>query len=556
MARSAPSPFHSLAWPSAARWLLASILVPAVGLMLSACGGGGSGEAPETFIFARGSDAERLDPADVDDGESVDTMMPVFEGLVRFRPGTLEVEPWLAESYSISNDGLVYTFRIRPGIRFHDGVPLDAETAAFSFRRQMDPGHPAHFESASFPYWRDFYSMIETVDTPEPMTLRLRLSEPNAPLLRSLAAFPVWLVSPGSFEAFGERMARHPVGTGPYRFVEWRPNEAVILERNADYWGPFEPGFERLVLRVIPDNTSRLLELRSGSVHGINGIQPAEAQSLSRDPRFTVYREPGMNVGYLAMSALSPKMQAVELRRAIALAIDKEAVVRLALDGHGAVANYPLPPGLPGYPDEGGEVPLRHDPEAARAILEAHPELTGQTLTLATTSAPRPYFPDPVRVASLVRSDLEAIGLKVRIETREWNSHLERVRRGDFDLGLLGWNGDNGDTDNFLGIFFGSWAAEVGAATNIAFYQNPQMDALLVEARETVDEAERARLYREALALWERDIPLVPLVHGDQIVALRSEVTNFTLLKNSNLDLGPVGWKTPQKGNPAAGSAE
>ncbi len=519
-------------------------------VLLAGCGKreGDSGAAPNAFIFARGADAQKLDPADVDDGESVNSLAQVCEGLVGFKQGTLEVVPVLAESYEISPDGLAYTFHLREGVRFHDGTPLNAETARFSFDRQMDPDHPAHFETASFQYWQNLYSAIESLETVDPMTLRFHLSEPNAGLLGALASFPAWLVSPGAFEKYGQEMIFHPVGTGPYRFLEWRPSEAILYERNPDYWGQ-AAGFERLVLRSIPLNTSRLSELLAGNLHGLDGIQPSELSDIQTDPRFQILHAPGMNIGYLAFSQLSGRMQDPELRRAVAMAIDRENLVRLALDGYGTVAAYPAPKGYLGIPDDAG--PVRFDPEAAKALVAAHPEWTEQPITLATFGQPRMYFPDPQRFASLIRNDLEQAGFRVEIINREFKSHLHTTRRGEFEMALLGWIADTPDPDNFLSTFLHSKAAAVGSATNISFYRNPEMDTLLDDALTRTDPAARAALYRQALDLWARDLPLVPLVQADQIVVLDRHIGGYKLSPTGNHFFGPAYWKTDDNGQAA-----
>ncbi|HKJ91497.1 MAG TPA: ABC transporter substrate-binding protein, partial [Oceanipulchritudo sp.] len=530
---------------SGVRGVFPTLLPACLALFLSGCGGGEEGDeraAPETFIFARGADAQKLDPADVDDGESVNTMAQVFEGLLAFKPGTLEVEPRLAESWEISPDGLTYTFILREGIRFHDGTPLNAESARYSFDRQMDPAHPAHFPGASFQYWRNLFSDIERIETVGPMTLRFHLSEPNAGLLSAFASFPAWLVSPGAVERFGQDMAFNPVGTGPYRFVDWRPNEAVLFERNPDYWRTgAEAGFERLVLRSIPLNSSRMSELLAGNIHGLDGIQPSELSDLEGDARFRIHRASGMNVGYLAFSGLSERLGNVRLRETIAMAIDRESLVDLALDGYGQVAAYPAPTGFTGIPEDRG--PLRYDPETARRRVGEHPEWTEQPLRLATFGQPRMYFPDPQRIASLIRNDLEAVGFQVEIINREFKSHLHTTRRGDFELALLGWIADTPDPDNFLGTFFHSEAAVVGSATNISFYRDAEMDALLDAAISTTEEAGRAALYERVLDLWAKDLPLVPLVQADQITVLDARIGGYVLSPSGNHFFGPVAWE-------------
>ena len=513
--------------------------------LLAACGGSEEGQdiaaKPSAFIFGRGADAQKLDPADIDDGESVNTLAQILEGLVGFRAGTLEVEPRLAERYEISEDGLRYTFFLREGVRFHDGTPFNAETARFSFDRQMDPEHPAHFDEASFQYWQNLFSDVERLETVDAMTLRFHLRQPNAGILGAFASFPAWLVSPEAFAKHGEQMIYHPVGTGPYRFVNWRPNEAVLFEANPDYWGEPEPGFPRMVMRSIPLNSSRLSALKSGGLHGLDGVQPAELQDLRGNPRFRILHEPGMNVGYLAFSLLKERLRDPELRRAVALAIDRENLVQLALGGYGRPAAYPAPPEFLGIPRDEG--PLRHEPGAAAELVAAHPEWSAQPLRLATFGQPRMYFPDPQRIASLIRSDLEAVGFDVEILNREFKSHLHRTRKGDYELALLGWIADTPDPDNFLRTFFHSDAAVKGSATNISFYRSEKMDRLLDEAVRLTEAEERSALYEEALALWAKDLPLIPLLQGDQITVLDARISGYRLSPTGNHFFGGVEWR-------------
>lgn len=523
------------------RFLTPLLVALAAGLLFGCGRKDSEGEAPRTFIFARGSDAQKLDPADVDDGESVNTLYQICEGLVRFKSGTLEIEPCLASAYSISPDGLTYRFDLREGVTFHDGTPLTAEAALFSFRRQMEEDHPGHLPGANFQYWRFLYQDVASVETDGPMTVVFQLHQPNASLLNSLAIFPAFLVSPTALETYGEEFQRNPIGTGPYRFVSWEPNEAIIMERNPDYWDAAnQPKFDRLVLRVVPDNTVRLLELRSGRVHGLDGLQPAEIVFLDTDQGYTVHQQPGLNVGYMSFNLDQPKYQDPEVREAIAMAINRTELAMVALDGAGRPASYPIPPGFLGEPRIAD--PVQRDADRAREILARHPEVLAEPIKLQVMSAPRQYYPDPVKVASFIRSELEAVGLQVEIVSKDFKSHLADLRAFDYDLALIGWVGDNGDTDNFLGILLGSWAAVKGSATNFSNYRNAEMDELLLAARAETDRDERQRLYEESLALWRRDLPIIPLIHGDNIVVMRSEVTGFELQLIGDLRLGPVGW--------------
>ncbi|MBC2606460.1 ABC transporter substrate-binding protein [Pelagicoccus albus] len=522
---------------------LLALCLACLSLLFVGCGSksDSSQSSAKVFIFARGSDAQKLDPADIDDGESVNTLTQMFEGLVRFKSGTLEVEPFLAESYSISEDGLIYDFKIRPGVTFHDGTPLDAEAAAFSFLRQMDSSHPAHLPEAAFSYWNYLYQDVASVEAAGPMDLRITLSQPNASMLRSLAIFPAWLISPKAFETYGSQMQRHPVGTGPYRLVEWRPNEAIVMERNPNYWGE-APAFERLILKVVPDNTTRLLQLKSGAVQGMDGLQPTEVASLREDPNLTVYEEGGLNVGYLAYNQDSSRVSIPEVREALSLAVDRESFAAVALEGAGRPAKFPLPEGFLGYPENGSGIP--YDPDRARELIGPFKELfVDKPLEILVMNAPRPYLPDPVTAATFIKGQFEAIGVPTKVVSVDFKTQLDLLRNGEFEIGMIGWVGDNGDTDNFLSVFFGSWAAEKGTATNYSFYRNDEMDRLLLTARKTVDSKKREELYGEVLDLWMRDIPLLPLCHGDNIVVLSSDYEGFKLQKIGDLRLSELSLK-------------
>ncbi len=520
------------------KFVLSSFLL-VLALVLAGCGGSDSASSARssTLVFSRGSDAQKLDPADVDDGESVKTLNQICEGLLRFKPGTLEIEPWLAESYSVSDDGLTITFQIREGVMFHDGTALTAETAKFSFQRQMDKDHTGHLPGAIFQYWNYLYSDIISAEATAPMILEMKLSHPNATILFSLAAFPAYLISPQSLDDYGHDLVQNPVGTGPYQFVSWEPNQAIILEKFENYWG--EPaGFDRLVIKSVPENAVRLLDLKAGKTQGLDGLQPAEVQPLIEDPRFEVFHEPGMNVSYLAINQTAERLAEPEIREAIYMAIDREKLVRVALDGLGQVAHFPMAKGMLGEPKVFDPVPF--NPEAARAILARYADRWTEPISISVMNAPRLYAPDPVNMTSLIREDLKQVGLTVEVEVRDFKNHLHHTRNGRHELGFLGWMGDNGDPDNFLSIHLASWAAEMGGATNIAFYKNDEMDRLLIEGRKARVLAERQHIYEEALALWRKDLPLLPLVHGESIVVLRSDLEGFTLSKTGDIYLGPV----------------
>jgi peptide/nickel transport system substrate-binding protein len=439
--------------------------------------------------------------------------------LVRFKPGTTEIEPCLATSWTISPDGLIYTFTLRTGVHFHDGTLLDAQAAAFSFLRQMDKTHPAHFPNATFAYWSAMYSMVETVKVVDADTLQLQLKEPHAPFLANLVIFPAYLVSPKITDQ------RHPIGTGPFRFVDWVPNEKIILEANADHWdGP--PAIRHLVFKVVPDSATRLVQLQTGEIQAMDGIDPNDLPVIGRDKSLTLITGPGLNVCYLAFNCEKPPLTDRNLRRAIAAAINKRDLVDIVHRGAAVVAKNPLPPFISGYNDSILENFL------AASIRYVPPD---HSLKLHVMTNPRPYLPNPLRAAEMIKADLEKAGIPVEIVLNEWGAHLSRTSHGEHEMALLGWVGDNGDADNFLYVLLDKDTATLGSALNVCFWKNDAYHDLMIAARRELDPGKRAALYRKAQEIIFDEVPMVPLAHAKSLAACRANIEGLKFEVNGDI---------------------
>jgi len=464
---------------------------------------------PPTLIFARGADSQKLDPADVDDGESIKVLVNISQGLVRFKHGSTDVEPCLATSWTISPDGLTYTFKIREGVHFHDGTPLDAQAAAFSFLRQMDKSNPAHLPDASFAYWSAMFNMITAVEVVDPMTLRLRLREPHAPLLASLCIPAAHLISPKFIDQ------RHPVGTGPFRFVEWVPNERIVLEANPDYWEG-KPKTERLVFKVVPDSATRLIQLQTGQIHAMDGIDPNSLSIIRADKSLALITAPGLNVAYLAFNCQKPPFDNKDLRCLIASAIHKKDIIDDVYRGAAIVAKNPLPPFVAGYNDAIRETRYH---ETDKAFIPP-----SRPIRLEVMTNPRPYLPNPLRAAEMIKADIEKTGIKVEIVPNEWGTHLDRTHHGEHEMALMGWVGDTGDADNFLYVLLDKDTAIVGSALNISFWKNDAYHDLMIAARRELQTDKRAGLYRKAQEIIYEEAPMVPLAHAESLMTCRANV--------------------------------
>ncbi|MBZ0269285.1 ABC transporter substrate-binding protein [bacterium] len=483
-----------------------------------------------TLIYGRGMDAVGLDPAHESDGESFKVCDNLYEGLVRFADDGTKVEPALATSWQTTADGRTWTFRLREGVTFHCGDPLDAAAVVYTFERQWGAAperHPDYGVGGPYPFWGylGMDDILESVEAVEPGAVRFRLKEPSAPFLSNLACNFATIVCPSDAHEHGQEFFRNPCGTGPFRFVAWKRADRIELARYYGYWG-FAPYLEGIVFRSIPENSTRFFELLSGSIQMMDGIPPDDVQAIRKNRSLKLLGEPGMNIAYLAMNLDHEPLGNVLVRRAVAHAIDRNAIVDGLYAGLADAALGPVPPNVFGADPEPEDYP--YDQERARALLAEAGYPEGFETTLWAMSGPRPYMPQPLRLAQVIQADLAAVGIHARIVSYEWGTYLDRVHRGHHDMALLGWQADNGDPDNFLFVHFDKSAA-LPPAGNISFYRDEQVHELLVQGQRTVDPAARVPLYVEAQRIIHRDAPWVPLVHTMELSAMRRGVDGYRL---------------------------
>lgn len=483
---------------------------------------------PHTLVIGRPSDAISLDPALPTDNESAEVIFQVYDTLVEWEPGTSTVAPGLATSWQVDDSGTVWSFELASGVRFHDGTPFDADAVVFSFERQRDPLHPYYRDD--FQYWPNSFKNIQRVEKVDADTVRITIERPYSPFLANMAMFPVSIVSPSAVAAWGkEDYGEHPVGTGPFVFDTWEPGERIVLRRNDDYWRRDRvPSLERLVFETIEDPRQRLIALESGAIDLAVSILPDELQFVELHPGLVLHETPANNVAYLAMNMDHPALRAVEVRRAISHAINKDPIVQLAFQRTATVAEGPLPPSMWGHHKPRTTYP--YDPAAARQLL-AQAQAAGTwdpatVLVFYVPSTPRPYLPAPDRVARAIQANLAEIGIQTRIELNPFVKHLDHTRNGDHDLCLLGWVGDNGDPDNFLQQLDRENTV-IGSAINVAFYRDALVHQLLVQAQEAGDRLERERLYARVQEQIADDVPWVPLAHSQVALAARDDVTGL-----------------------------
>jgi peptide/nickel transport system substrate-binding protein len=509
----------------------ATVLALAFAVAITSLTGGCEGR-PDTgphmrdrLVVARPSDATNLDPARAADIESLEVAEQVFGRLVRFSAGHPEPEPDLATRWQVSADGTVWTFDLRPGVVFHDGTPFDADAVVFSFERQLLSDHPAH--EPDFVWVRN-YRNIKRVVALDRLRVQFQIDRPFAPFLANLAIGPAAIVSPTAVRRYGTRFGRHPVGTGPYRFLEWIPGDRITLERNVDYWD--QPARTRyLVMLTLRDSRQRMQAIESGAADVIEQLDPEDIPLVRLDPDLRLVSAPASLVSYVALNTRHRPFDDPRIRRAVAHAIRRDAIVRFVYQGLATAAVGPLPPNVWGARQD---LPsFTYDPERARELF-AEAGFSGaasRPLKLFIPSVPRQYVPSPERVAAVIRSCLEEVGFPVEIVAREPAELQRALWAGDHDLALTGWSGTNGDPDDFLYNLLDPDNAGGAHPSNIAFFSNPAVHDIILSAQRTTDRAERERLYARVQTIIAIDAPWVPLAHPMVVFATRADVTGLAV---------------------------
>jgi peptide/nickel transport system substrate-binding protein len=505
--------------------------------------GGGSGGG-SIFTFGRGADSVTLDPIHSTDSESSKVCLQIFDTLVSFKPGSVEVVPALATGVPEPEDGgRVYNFSLREGVKFHDGEPFDAEAVVFNFDRWKDTKNEYHkgggAQSGDFSRYGvefegfDDESIIESVEATDEYAVRISLKRPQGAFLNDIAIYTFGIASPKAIRENVEQFWKNPVGTGPFKFSSWKQGSEVRLEKNGDWWGtdiPVEeggggPNVDRVVFKSIPDNTSRVAALSGGELSGADGLTPDDVPTIEGDEDLKVITRPPLNIGYLAMNNQKKPFDDPKVRRAVALATNMPEIVESFFGDTAEVASNPMPPIVPFF-DEDVE-PYPHDPEESKRLLREAGFENGFETNLWYMPVPRPYMPDAKGVGQAMKQDLEEVGIRAELVTREWGTYIEETGSGAHDMCILGWSGANGDPDTFLNILLNSKTATNTNALNVSYYKNPKLDELLENALRSTDDSERRRLYYEAQEVIHQDTPMVPVAYAKPPIGLQQTVEGY-----------------------------
>lgn len=516
---------------------------------LTACGGGGAsneGANGPALVMARVKDAVVLDPSHATDGLSLNTTQEVMQNLVAFKPGSFDVVGDAAKSWSTSADGKTWTFELQPGLQFSDGTPLDAQAVKFNLDRWRLTSDPAH---GSFPYsyyadvFGGFPGAIVDVQAPSATRVVIRLASPLGPFLRDLAEQSFALGSPAAIKADPKAFELKPVGSGPYVIGEWVRDDHITLVANPKWPGP-KPGYPTVIIRDIPDQATSVLSLEHGDVDMLTDPRPDDAKSLAAKPGIAVAQQPSNNVSYIAMDVEKKPFGDVRVRRAVAYAIDAATMATSLYSSGATVAGNWTPPGMLG--ENPAVKPYPHDVAQAKALLAQAGFPHGFATTLSYSTAPRPYLPEPQRVAEAIQANLREAGIEVTLQPYEWGVFLDRIKHGQHDICLIGWTGDNGDPDNFFyPLLDQDSARHDGNAQNYSFWRDPAFHALMLRGQRSAADAQRVGAYRAANAMVHDQAPAIPLVHTTVPVLLKASIRGFVPSPNTsyhfNLIHAPAG---------------
>ena len=447
--------------------------------------------------------------------ERIDNL--IFDDLLT-RDDHLNVEPQLAERWDIP-DPLTYIFHLRHNVKFHDGRPLTSRDVKWTFDSLLQ-GKIRSTKSAA-------YRFVDHLDAPDDDTVVFHLKEPFSTLLWNLSDGAIGIVPYGS----GPEISNHPIGSGPFRFVSAEQDKEVIIERNPDYWGE-KAKLSRVRLAVVPDTTTRALELRKGSADiEINAVTSDLVLALEREPKLEVLKAPGTVLSYLAFNLRDPILRDVRVRQAIACAIDRQPFIHYLMRDFARPAYSLLPPESWAY---NGNVPqYTHDPDRARQLLEqaGYPVIKGERfhLTMKTSTEESTRL-----LAAVLQQQLHEVGIVLDIRTFEFATFFSDITGGEYQVHSLRWVGGNEDPDIFEYVFHSDRMSPRGA--NRTYYSNHEVDALIDQGRRELDPKLRATIYAQLQAILANDLPYIELWYQDNVMIHNKRVRGLTLNPAGNYD--------------------
>jgi len=471
----------------------------------------------DTLVMIIESSPANLDPRVGTDAQSERIGKLIFDSLVR-RDEHFNLQPSLAERWEIP-DPLTYVFHLRRGVRFHDGRPLTSRDVKWTFDSILS-GQIRTAKASTF-------KLVDRVEAPDDYTVIFRLKEPYATLLWNVSDGAIGIVPFGSDDKFSGM----PIGSGPFRFVSLRQDNDVVIERNPQYWGE-QPKLDRVRFIVVPDTTTRALELRKGSADiAINAFTSDLVVALKQDAGLQVLESPGTIYAYLALNLKDPVLQDARVRRALAFAIDRRPIIHYLLRDFAQPAESVLPPQHWAYTNKVAQ--YTYDPQRARELLDAagYPMRNGVRfrLTMKTSTEESTRL-----LAAVLQQQLREVGIALDIRSFEFATFYADIMKGAFQLYSLRWIGGNEDPDIFEHVFHS--ASVPPKRANRGYYSNPRVDSLIEAARRELDRDKRAAMYAEIQQRIAEDLPYINLWYLDNVLVHSRRVRNLRLTHSGNYD--------------------
>lgn len=498
----------------------------------------------KTFINCSEASPASFNPQIVTDAPSYNaSAITIYSKLLGFEPGTTKMIPGLAESYTISKDEKVYTFKLRKGVKFQTTPyfkptrDFNADDVLFSINRQRQKDHPFHMVSGGIytQYENNIKDAIKEITALDPYTVQITLSEVQAPFLAYMAGNYMSILS----SEYADQLAREdkknnidqfPIGTGPFAFVSYSKDSLIRYVAHPDYWdkksykGKKENRIDKLIFAITPDQTVRYQKLKAGECHFVTLPSIVDLDDMRANKNVVVLGQEGLNVGYLAMNVTKKPFDNVLVRQAVAHALNRKVYLDAIYHGTGIVASNPVPPALWSYDKTLKD--YEFNIEKSKALLKQAGLADGFETELITLPVTRPYNPDGKKMGELMQADLAKVGIKVKLTTFDWPTFLKKARSGDQQMIQFGWTGNN-DPDTFLNDLLSCASVETG--NNAARWCNKDFNDLVLKARSVTDQKKRAELYKKAQKIFKTEAPWVTIAHAKVFRVMEKGIKNFKI---------------------------
>lgn len=517
------------------------------------------------LVYCADASPEGFDPGMWDGASTNIVGAQMFDGLLGFKRPTTALIPKLAESWEISPDAKSFTFHLRAGVKFHSRPwfkptrDFNADDVLFTFQRFIDPNLPDERRAAPsssaplggqlrsslggqfnkafpatfvYPQNLGLAKLVEGIDRIDDRTIRFRLRQPNVTFVANFAfawagiqsaEYASQLLKAGQ----ASQINVQPVGTGPFMFKSYAKDDVLRMTANPDYWGGHQPT-PALVFSISREPNVRVQKIAAGECHVAAALRDVDIATLASNPNVSVQKIQALNISYLSFNLKKPPTDRREVREALDIAIDRDAIFKALFPrGDATQAVSAFPPSIPGY---NSKLKNEFDPTKAKALLAKAGFANGFDIDLWALPVQRSTNPNGQLMAQLIQQDWARIGVKAHIKTYEWGEYLKRANNGEHNVYMSGWSGETGDADDFLTPNLSCAANKSGIK-----FCNAEFEALIDEARATPDTTKRITLYEKAQEIFKRERPWITMAHSTVYIPIRKDVVGFKMAPNGSV---------------------